>query len=65
MIFEDRKTNYLHGNIILFAIGAWEQKLSPNKLKTREGGQQKKFENLKKKMIFFSLRLYFCLHRKL
>jgi len=34
--FEDRKIDKLHGNIIYFPIGAWEQKLYPNKFKTRE-----------------------------
>jgi len=30
-------------SIYFFLIGAWEQKLCPNKLKTGETGQQKKF----------------------
>jgi len=45
--FEDRKNDYLQGNIILFSINAQEQKLYPNKLKTGEKGPQKinpKFE---------------------
>jgi len=44
--FEDRKTNKLHGNIILFSIGAQEQNLCPNKLKTRKRGQKKKFAKI-------------------
>jgi len=40
--FEDGKTDSLHGNINSFSIGAQEQKLCPNKFKTRERGQQKK-----------------------
>jgi len=27
-----------------FSIGAWEQKLCPNKVKTKKRGQQKKFK---------------------
>jgi len=42
--FEDRKTDFLHGNIIIFLIGARKQKLNPNKLKIGERGQQKKFK---------------------
>jgi len=48
-IFEDRKIDQLHGDIILFSIGAQEQKLCSNKFKTWERGQQKKIKNLKKK----------------
>jgi len=39
--FEERKIDKLSGNIIYFSIGAQEQKLCPNKLKTGERGQQK------------------------
>jgi len=48
IILEGKKIYYLYGNIIYFSIGAWEQKLCPNKLKIgariRNGGQQKKFK---------------------
>ena len=67
---EDRKTDELRGNIIFISIGAREQKLWPNKLKTGDGGQsgqQKKF--FKSLNFFFSIffphRLYFCLSGKL
>jgi len=43
--FEDRKIDYLCGDIIFFPIDAWEQKLCPNKLKARENRQQKKIQN--------------------
>jgi len=33
---EDRKIDYLRGDIIFFPISDWEQKLCPNKLKVRE-----------------------------
>jgi len=39
--FEDRKIDYLHGNIIIFSIGAQEQKLCPNKLKIGREGNKK------------------------
>jgi len=37
--FEDGKNNSLHGNMIFFSIGDWEQKSCPNELKTRDRGQ--------------------------
>jgi len=68
---EDRKMDYLHGNHIYFSIGAWEQKLCPNKFKTRDRGKGRgvsKFFFSKFEFFwgnFFSYRFYFCLHRKL
>jgi len=54
------KIDYLHGNIIIFSIGAWKQKLCPNKFKIGEKGQGKKFENLKNKfLISFSYIIFF------
>jgi len=65
-LFENRKTDKFCGNIIIFSIGAQEQKLCPNKLKTRERGQQKQFyKNLDFFFEFSSHRLYFCLSEKL
>jgi len=48
-----------------FSIGDQEQKLCPNKLKTRKGGNKKKLKFWKTILEFFSHRLYFCLHVKL
>jgi len=48
-----------------FSIGAQEQKLCPNKLKTRERGQQKKNWNFEVFFLeVFSHRLYIFLHVK-
>jgi len=40
IFLEDRKIDYLRGNINLFSISAREQKLCPNKLKTSNMGQK-------------------------
>jgi len=43
LFWKIKKLNYyLHGDIIIFSISAWEQKLCPNKLKTGDEGATKK-----------------------
>jgi len=41
MFFLKTKIDALLGNIILFVVGAREQKFCPNELKIRERGQKK------------------------
>jgi hypothetical protein len=43
---DDREPGKLRGNIIFFSFGAREPKLGPNKIKTREKGQQKKLAEI-------------------
>jgi len=57
---EDRKTDYLHGNVhFLFPIDAREQKFCPNKLKTRDIGQQKRIQNFNFFLNFFPIDYIF------
>jgi len=50
ILFEDRKNDYLHGNIILriFSIGTHKQKLCPKQCKIGEkGGERVENKNSK------------------